>query len=135
MSKYEIRWRNPEKKVLEVKYIEDFEWQDAIEANTVVAKMVREVSNDVIVFYDLSEHTPSNYGISSIKESLYSNGSDPNSIPENMKFTIVFTKNTFAAKNVKIAMEVLDKTIRHKKVNHFVTNIEEAEELIRKAGF
>lgn len=133
MSKYEIHWRNPEKNVLEVKYIEDFEWQDAIEANAIATKMIEEVTNDVIIFYDASEHTPSNYEISRIKDSLYSDGS--RSIPQNLKFTIVLTKNTFAAKNVKIAMEILDKSIRHKKVNYFVTTIEEVEELIRKAGF
>lgn len=133
MSKYTIHWRNPDKNILVVKYIEDFEWQDAVDANVIATKMVREVPNDVIIFYDASEHTPPNYSINDIKDSLYSENAS--AIPENIKFTIVLTKNTIAAKNVKIAMEVLDRSIRHRKVNHFVTSMEEAEELIRQAGF
>jgi hypothetical protein len=133
-KKYEIIWRNPEKKnVLVVNYLADPLLDDILKANLEAFALFQNIPHEVILFHNGGKYVVEALGIGSVHDLLYNKL--PRRAPDNLKFIIVMVENDRTRRLMGAAMDVLDKLFFKRKIVYAVGKMEEAESLISKAGF
>lgn len=130
-KKYEVVWRDPQKTVLMVNYLQDVTWEDVLAADIEAVAVIQQESHSVSLFHYAGKNNINLTDIGSIKELLYNKVPFP---PPNMKLVIVLLNNFRAKTSLKVAMGVLDKVIFRRKLTYVVDTVEEAERLILQAS-
>ena len=91
--------------------------------------MMTALTHDVILFHDGGPYGISSPDIASVKDLFYTKIPPP---PKNLKFVIALMRSS-NRNMVMMAIETLDKVMYGRKLNYFVTSMEEAERLIAQA--
>ena len=130
-KKYEVVWRDPQKTVLMVNYLQNVTWEDVLAADIEAVAIIQQESHPVILFHHSGKNNIDLIDIGSIKDLLYNKVPFP---PPNMKLVIVLLNNYRSKTSLMMAMEVLDKVIFRRKLTYVVNTMEEAEAIIVKAG-
>ena len=130
-KKYEVVWRDPQKTVLMVNYLQNVTWEDVLAADIEAVAIIQQESHPVILFHYAGKNNVDLIDIGSIKDLLYNKVPFP---PPNMKLVIVLLNNYRSKTSLMMAMEVLDKVIFRRKLTYVVNTMEEAEAIIVKAG-
>jgi hypothetical protein len=127
---FKIEWMDTQKTTLQINYIASGQWSDILQANLEVIEIIKASPHDVILFHNAGKYGVDLTSIGAIKDLLY-NKVPP--VPTNLRCVIVMVDYiNLKFQSIKIAMDILDKTFYKRKLNYFVTTMEEVEQLIQK---
>lgn len=131
---YTLEWHNPNKTILEIKYLGDAVLNDILSSNVDAFLMVKTIPHEVILIHNSQGYNVELdlLSVGKVHDAVYSKFPP---IPKNLKFVIIILSQRTTRAMMGSALEVLDKVFFRRKMTAVVASTQEAKAQIIKMGF